>query len=166
MTTMVSQITSLTVVYSTVYSDAHQSKTSKLRVTGLCVVNSPGPVNSPHKGSVTRKMFLFDDVIMSIDRADCVHVPTCMVSSEYIVTLIHSHAPSPFSYRLISRIINHAPHGMMSITNHAKSADYQLTQINLPVYNTHLPVNISAITFESWPTFMCVSDCIPHILMH
>ena len=38
-------------------------KTSKLRVTGLCVGNSPGPVNSPHKGPVTRKMFSFDDVI-------------------------------------------------------------------------------------------------------
>ena len=36
-------------------------KTSKLRVTGLCAGNSPGPVNSPHKGPVTRKMFPFDD---------------------------------------------------------------------------------------------------------
>ena len=41
-------------------------KTSKLRVTGLCVGNSPGPVNSPHKWPVTRKMFPFDDVIMTI----------------------------------------------------------------------------------------------------
>ena len=39
-------------------------KTSKLRVTGLCVGNSPGPVNSPHKGRATRKMFPFNDVIM------------------------------------------------------------------------------------------------------
>ena len=39
-------------------------KTSKLRVTGLCVGSSPGPVNSPHKGPVTRKIFPFDDVIM------------------------------------------------------------------------------------------------------
>ena len=39
-------------------------KTSKLRVTGLCAGNSPGPVNSPHKGPVTRKMFPFDDLIM------------------------------------------------------------------------------------------------------
>ena len=38
--------------------------TSKVRVTCLCVGNSPGPVNSPHKGPVTRKMFPFDDVIM------------------------------------------------------------------------------------------------------
>ena len=35
-------------------------KTSKLRVTGLCVGNLPGLVNSPHKGPVTRKMFPFD----------------------------------------------------------------------------------------------------------
>ena len=41
-------------------------KTSKLRVTCLCAGNSPGPVNSPHKGSVTRKMFPFDDVIMIV----------------------------------------------------------------------------------------------------
>ena len=41
-------------------------KTSKLRVTVLCAGNSPGPVNSPHKGPVTRKMFPFDDVIMDI----------------------------------------------------------------------------------------------------
>ena len=47
----------------------HRSqKTSKLRATGLCVGNSPGPVNSPHKGPVTRKMFPFDDVIMVMDK--------------------------------------------------------------------------------------------------
>ena len=40
-------------------------KTLKLRVTGLCAGNSPGPVNSPHKWPVTRKMFPFDDVIMT-----------------------------------------------------------------------------------------------------
>ena len=40
MDTIASQITSLTSVYSTVYSDADQ-KISKLRVTGLCAGNSP-----------------------------------------------------------------------------------------------------------------------------
>ena len=38
-------------------------KTSKLRVTGLRGIHR-GPVNSPHKWPVTRKMFPFDDVIM------------------------------------------------------------------------------------------------------
>ena len=39
-------------------------KTSKLRVTGLCGIHR-WPVNSPHKGSVTRKMFPFDDIFVS-----------------------------------------------------------------------------------------------------
>ena len=39
-------------------------KTSKLRVTGHCAGNSPGPVNSPNKGPVTRKTVPFDEVIM------------------------------------------------------------------------------------------------------
>ena len=47
-------------------------KTSKLRVTGLCVGNSPGPVNSAHKWPVTRKMFPFDDVIMFSPLTDLV----------------------------------------------------------------------------------------------
>ena len=59
-----SQITSLTIVYSTVYSDAdqrkHQSSASLAFVRGF----QRGPVNSPHKCPVTRKMFPFDDVIM------------------------------------------------------------------------------------------------------
>ena len=42
-------------------------KTSKLPVTGLCMGNIPGPVNSPPKGPVTRKMFPFDDVIMTLN---------------------------------------------------------------------------------------------------
>ena len=43
----------------------HRSKkTSKLSATGLCAGNSPGPVNSQHKGPVTRKMVPCDDVIM------------------------------------------------------------------------------------------------------
>ena len=42
MSAMPSQITSITIVYSTVYSGAVKKKTlSKLRVTGLCAGNSP-----------------------------------------------------------------------------------------------------------------------------
>ena len=69
MTTMVSQITSLTVVYFKRLFRRRAKKTSKLCVTGLCVGNSPGPVNSLHKGPVTRKMFPFDDVIMYCNMA-------------------------------------------------------------------------------------------------
>ena len=64
MSAMASQITSLMIVYSTVYSGAdqrkHQSSASLAFVQGI----HRGPVNSPHKGPVTWEMFPFDDVIM------------------------------------------------------------------------------------------------------
>ena len=64
MDAMASQITSRAIVYSTVYSGAdqskHQSSVSLAFVRGI----HRRPVNSPHKWPVTRKMFLFDDVIM------------------------------------------------------------------------------------------------------
>ena len=44
-------------------------KTSMLRVTGICVENSPVTGEFPHIGTVTRKMFPFDGVIISIDKA-------------------------------------------------------------------------------------------------
>ena len=62
-----SQITSLTIVYSTVYSDTdqrkHQSSASLAILWGI----HREPVNSPHKWPVTRKMFPFDDVIMTAE---------------------------------------------------------------------------------------------------
>ena len=64
---MASQITSLRIVYSSVYSGAdqrkHQSSASLAFVRGIHL----WPVNSPHKGSVTRKIIPFDDVIMCVD---------------------------------------------------------------------------------------------------
>ena len=41
-------------------------KTSQLRATGLCAGIHRWPVNSSHKGPITRKMFPFDDVIMDL----------------------------------------------------------------------------------------------------
>ena len=65
MGTIASQITSLAIVYSIVYSSAdqrkHQSSASLAFVWGI----HRGPVNSPHKWPVTRKMFKSDDVIMT-----------------------------------------------------------------------------------------------------
>ena len=59
-----SQFTSLTIVYSTVWPGAdqrkHQSSASLAFLRGI----HRWPVNSPHKGPVTRKIFPFDYVIM------------------------------------------------------------------------------------------------------
>ena len=68
-----SQITSLAVVYSAVYSDAdqrkHQSSASLAFVRGI----HRRPVNSPHKWPVTRKIFPFDDVITNFTKVACIY---------------------------------------------------------------------------------------------
>ena len=77
---MASQITSLMIVYSTVYSVAQIKVNIKApRHWLLCGEFTGdrihrGPVNSPHKWPVTRKMFPFDDVIM------CYCVPVSLMS--------------------------------------------------------------------------------------
>ena len=66
---MASQITSLMIVYSTVYSDAdqrkHQSSTWLAFVRGI----HRWPLNSTHKGPVRWQMFPFDDVMMIMHNA-------------------------------------------------------------------------------------------------
>ena len=78
-----SQITSLTIVYSTVYSDAdqrkHQSSTSLAFVWGI----HRGPLNSPHKWPVTQKMFQFDDVIMIKMINDCIILDSHLVKWDH-----------------------------------------------------------------------------------
>ena len=64
MSTMASQITSLTIVCSTVYLGADQRKQKSSASLAFVWGIHRGPVNSPHKGPVTRKMFPYDDVIM------------------------------------------------------------------------------------------------------
>ena len=71
---MASQIISLTIVYSTVYSDGdkkkHQNSASLAFMRGI----HRRPVNSRHKWPVTRKMIPFDDVIMSVSWKSLVRV--------------------------------------------------------------------------------------------
>ena len=81
---MASQITSLTIVYSTIYSEAdqrkHQSSASLAFVWGI----PQWLVNSPHKWPVTRKMFSFDDIIMHFLEINC---PMSMQGLELVITV-------------------------------------------------------------------------------
>ena len=92
MCAIASQITRLTIVYSTVYSDTdyskYQSPASLAFVPGI----HRGPVNSPHKWPITRKMFPFDDVIMTDGQWD--------VFSEYLGVLIPRDIESAFRWAI------------------------------------------------------------------
>ena len=69
-----SQISTLTIGYLTIYSGAdqrkHQSPASMAFVRGI----PRRPVNSPHKWPVMRKMFPFDDIIMTWTNADLLSI--------------------------------------------------------------------------------------------
>ena len=64
MGTIAYQITGLTTVYSTVYSDADQRKYQGSASLAFVRGIHRRPVNSPHKWPVLWKMFPFDDVIV------------------------------------------------------------------------------------------------------
>ena len=59
-----SQITILTIVYSTVYSGADRRKHQSSVSLAFVRVIHRWPVNSSHKWPITRKIFPFDDAIM------------------------------------------------------------------------------------------------------
>ena len=66
MSAMASQITSLAIVYSTVYSEADQRKHQSSAPLAFLQGINRGPVNFPHKWPIMRKMFPFDYVILHV----------------------------------------------------------------------------------------------------
>ena len=70
MSAMVSQITSLTIVYSSIYSGADQKTNKQKNQSSASLAFVRGihrsSVVSPNKGPVTRKMFPLDDIIMRL----------------------------------------------------------------------------------------------------
>ena len=71
-----SQITSLTIGYSTVYSSVDQRKYQRSALLAFVWGIHRWPVNSPHKWPVTWIMFPFDDVIMIIENV--IDVTKCL----------------------------------------------------------------------------------------
>ena len=61
---MASQTTGVSIVYAIVCSDADQRKHQSSASLALVGGNHQLPMNSPHKGPVTRRIFPFDNVIM------------------------------------------------------------------------------------------------------
>ena len=82
--TMASQITSLTIAYSSIYSGTDQRQHQSSASLAFVRETHRWPVNSPRKGPVTRIMFPFDDVIMQInhialDSLWCRRVTICSI---------------------------------------------------------------------------------------
>ena len=66
MSVMSPQITGISIVCSNVCSGANQRKYQSSASLAFVRVIHRWPVDSPHKGPVTRKMYPFDDIIMGL----------------------------------------------------------------------------------------------------
>ena len=125
MSAMASQITSLTLVYSSVYPGVDQSKHQSSALLAFVRGIHRRPVNSPHKGPVTRKMFPFDDVIMLWNRM--LFGPVCIFWSVLLLTSPPQMSMLPRSVIifLYNNLLN------MNIYFH-----YALSNYNEAVFNT------------------------------
>ena len=83
--TIACQVTSLTIVYSTVYSGADERKYQSSAALAFGRWIHRWLVNSPHKWPVTRKMFPFDDVIMSWQGLYCNSHTEPYVAMAYLI---------------------------------------------------------------------------------
>ena len=114
-----SQINSLIIIYSTVYSDAdprkHQSSVSLAFVRGI----HRGPVNSPQKGPVTRKMFPFDHAVPD-DYRQHVLAPCCLLHwlcASNIVFLYFSIRVMTWCIQCLQLAYRHNSYHFIIITN-------------------------------------------------
>ena len=87
MDSIASQITNLTIVYSTVHSGADQSIHQSSASLAFVWEIHRWPVNFPHKWPVTRKMFPFDDVIM-VKWRHCNDTSTLMCPLSVVIVIV------------------------------------------------------------------------------
>ena len=80
-----SQITSLTIFYSTVYSVADQRKHQSSASLAFVRAIHRWPVYSPHKGPVTQKIFPFDYVIVIAGNISANREPSINILCIYLM---------------------------------------------------------------------------------
>ena len=138
-----SQITSLTIVYSTVYSDAdqrkHQSSASLAFVRGI----PRGPVNSPHKWPATRNMFPFDDVIMNTGFDNWISYVKTTASVKQSICISWVGFSLQWRHNDHDRVSNHQPHGCLlnRLFRRRSKKTSKLRVTGLCVGNSPGPVN-------------------------
>ena len=139
MNTMASQITSLTIVYSIFYFSADQRKHQSSALLAFVRGIHRRPMNSPHKGPVTRKMFPFDDVIM--DRMlPCQYAPFIRLYS-FLVVANWTRLTNPTNTRQIS---HNAPF-VTEICTHVHVMRHFMTETHV-----HISVTKRCIVGYGW----------------
>ena len=96
MSAIASPITSFTIAYLPVYPAADQRKHQISALLAFVRGIHRLPVNSPHKGPVTRKMFPLDDVIMKIFKINLTFIFYVLAFSRHYLPAFHGHKKPMF----------------------------------------------------------------------
>ena len=116
-------------------SRRRSKKTSKLRVTGLCHGNDRWPVDSPHKGPGTRKMFPFDYVIMNFDEVLYMGVNKGVpLTADIHLLCIIIYKSIPYKQKAIRCLANLTLNGTLTLSIHDQSFGFNLPQLNRYCY--------------------------------
>ena len=130
MSAMASQITGVSIVCATVfYSGPDQRKHQSSALLAFEMWIHWRPVDSPHKGPVTRKIFPFDDVIMPLPLMPCHALPshhqpwitmdTCLPRGLISTYCVISMSRNVEKCQLYFRVLNKYQHvkGLVIVTN-------------------------------------------------
>ena len=170
---MASGIASLTLVYSSVYPGADQRKYQSTASLAFVWGIHRWPVNSPHKWPITRKMFPFNDVIMSqygqcclnpLASTQCYEEPsfcsgTCRISSFTIKSrsVVFNH-----KYWLLGKYMSFQPRAVAFKISNAHSSGSAKAVFSL-LSSTRLVCFISStISRAAWVPVMSGKKWIQH----
>ena len=141
---MASQIASLTIIYSTVYSGADQIKHQNSASLAVREIHR-WPVNFQHKWPVTRKMFPFDDVIMlsEIFKRNFNNATTFYNTRRVGMVIKNDFRPFMTSYVILAQLkAFRSEHQWLSF-NWFNLTSVQAVALSLSC-NTSLPTNVNA----------------------
>ena len=163
MSAIASQITSITIVYWTVDSDADQRKHKSSASLGFWAGNSPGTGEFPHKWPVTRKIFPFDDIMWMLSHtAPPMQFMSWSTMTKFnllewfnICSVLHI---SGFSLSILCIILSF--YFYFSISHHHNSL-YNKSQLNMFIFLIYDMLN-DAVNYKNtvelaWPAYWCKS---------
>ena len=147
-----SQSTGVSIFYSAISSGVdqrkHQSSLSLTCVRGI----HRWPMNSPHKGPVTRKMFPFDDVIMFFGWLYTGSMWHCLFG-QYAIFIV---AISFFSYRAtVSIRIPHTPRPHTPTPPHSTRSAWSINSGSIELLHKSHNASVPYLTMHQFVTEMC-----------
>ena len=166
MSAMTSEITGVSIIYSIVCSGADQRKHQSSSSPAFVRVIHRWPMNSLHRGRLTRKVFPFNDVIMKFDKPAVKYLNTAFTLPLLRHTRVSISDWTQTACNLISSVV------AITITvaylspsslgiNSGSTVGHWVEWCHLGVYHTQVFVKYGKIRSQSCCTLIFVSFVVP-----